>query len=205
MKNTLSNTTELSVAALPDDAGRALSVNFSSHPPRWTTPQWLFDAIDKEFGFTLDLCSTHGNAKCNKHFTRDENGLLKSWSHEVVFMNPPYGDEIATWMSKAHDATTREESRHIEFGFHCGIVGAIIGNVIFRVGCHRRILLVRGYGPGYGSGYGPGFGWSVSAGHLFLGGFPDVGALDLLRSGMLQIDQDGNDDRHHEHEDSHHP
>ncbi len=110
MKNTLSNTTELSVAALPDDAGRALSAYFSSQTPEWTTPQWLFDAIDKEFGFTLDLCSTHGNAKCNKHFTRDENGLLKSWSHEVVFMNPPYGDEIATWMSKAHDVTTRKES-----------------------------------------------------------------------------------------------
>lgn len=25
-------------------------------------------------------------------------------------MNPPYGDEIATWMSKAHDVTTRKES-----------------------------------------------------------------------------------------------
>jgi hypothetical protein len=27
---------------------------FSSANDVWSTPQWLFDALDKEFGFTLD-------------------------------------------------------------------------------------------------------------------------------------------------------
>jgi hypothetical protein len=35
---------------------------------------------------------------------------VKSWRHEIVFMNPPYGDEIASWMAKAHEAATHEES-----------------------------------------------------------------------------------------------
>jgi site-specific DNA-methyltransferase (adenine-specific) len=85
-----------------------LGVHFSSQTPEWPTPQWLFDALDKEFGFTLDPCSTHTNAKCAKHYTREDNGLLKSWSDEVVFMNPPYGDAIANWMAKAHGAAMHE-------------------------------------------------------------------------------------------------
>jgi site-specific DNA-methyltransferase (adenine-specific) len=85
-----------------------MALHFSSQTPEWPTPQWLFDALDKEFGFSLDPCSTHANAKCAKHFTRDENGLLQSWRDEVVFMNPPYGDEIAKWMAKAYDAAQHE-------------------------------------------------------------------------------------------------
>lgn len=65
------------------------------------TPQALFDELDAEFGFTLDPCSTHENAKCEKHYTRGENGLSRSWDGERVFMNPPYGRVIETWVRKA--------------------------------------------------------------------------------------------------------
>jgi site-specific DNA-methyltransferase (adenine-specific) len=85
-----------------------LAVHFSSQTAEWTTPQWLFDALDREFGFTLDPCSTHANAKCVRHFTQEENGLLQSWRDEIVFMNPPYGRAIAHWMAKAH-ASARHE------------------------------------------------------------------------------------------------
>jgi len=87
-----------------------MKVHFSSQTPEWPTPQWLFDALNKEFGFTLDPCSTHTNAKCAKHFTREDNGLLKSWGEEVVFMNPPYGSEIGKWMAKAHDTAMHESA-----------------------------------------------------------------------------------------------
>ena len=85
-----------------------MKVHFSSQTPKWPTPQWLFDVLDKEFGFTVDPCSTHGNAKCAKHFTREDDGLTQSWSEEVVFMNPPYGTEIAKWMAKAHHSAMHE-------------------------------------------------------------------------------------------------
>ena len=58
----------------------------------WVTPQWLFDALDKEFGFTLDPCSDGKNQKCLKHYTSQENGLLRDWGTETVFMNPPYSE-----------------------------------------------------------------------------------------------------------------
>ena len=67
----------------------------------WATPQWLFDALNKEFGFTLDPCSDGTNAKCPKFYTPRENGLLRDWGTETVFMNPPYS-EVDEWMRKAY-------------------------------------------------------------------------------------------------------
>jgi phage N-6-adenine-methyltransferase len=69
----------------------------------WATPQWLYDALNKEFGFTLDPCSDGTNAKCEKFFTASENGLLRDWKTDVVFMNPPYS-EVDEWMRKAYGA-----------------------------------------------------------------------------------------------------
>jgi phage N-6-adenine-methyltransferase len=72
----------------------------SSASVEWATPQELFDTLNAEFRFTLDPCCTHENAKCKRHFTIEENGLLQTWGG-VVFMNPPYGKEITAWMQKA--------------------------------------------------------------------------------------------------------
>jgi len=77
-------------------------IHFSSKTNEWATPQWLYDALNAEFGFTLDPCSTHENAKCGCHFTAKENGLKQDWSNDVVFMNPPYGSQIKLWMKKAY-------------------------------------------------------------------------------------------------------
>ncbi|MCI0536291.1 MAG: phage N-6-adenine-methyltransferase [Verrucomicrobiales bacterium] len=81
------------------------NVHFSSTTDDWSTPQWLFDALNKEFQFTLDPCATAGNAKCLKFFTREQDGLTRDWGSHVVFMNPPYGREIGRWMKKACDAS----------------------------------------------------------------------------------------------------
>lgn len=73
---------------------------YSSTTPEWSTPQYLFDELDKEFHFTLDPCATKENAKCKKFYTREDDGLSKSWKGETVFMNPPYGREIGKWVAK---------------------------------------------------------------------------------------------------------
>lgn len=97
-----------STLLVPQTALPESSVHFSSESIEWATPQWLFDALNKEFGFTVDVCSTHANAKVGKHYTRESSGLLKSWAGEVAWMNPPYGDEIAEWMGKAFGAAFYE-------------------------------------------------------------------------------------------------
>ena len=86
---------------------RDLQVHFSSETCEWSTPQWLFDALDREFGFALDPCATAENAKCSKYFTAADDGLKQSWDYQVVFMNPPYGRVIGAWMRKAWESSLR--------------------------------------------------------------------------------------------------
>lgn len=73
----------------------------TSKSNEWETPQDFFDELDAEFHFTLDPCATKENAKCEKFYTKEDDGLLQQWSGETVFMNPPYGREIGKWVKKA--------------------------------------------------------------------------------------------------------
>jgi len=52
---------------------------FSSNTNEWATPKALFAQLDAEFHFDLDPCSTHDNAKCEKHYTAEEDGLAQNW------------------------------------------------------------------------------------------------------------------------------
>ena len=35
----------------------------------WETPKALFDALDREFNFQIDVCATPENAKCELFWT----------------------------------------------------------------------------------------------------------------------------------------
>ena len=73
----------------------------------WSTPQHVFDALDAEFGFTVDVCASESNRKCERYFGREEDGLAQDWAGEVCWMNPPYGREIGKWVRKAADSAER--------------------------------------------------------------------------------------------------
>ena len=51
----------------------------SSNSDEWATPVDFFKQLDKEFNFTLDPCSTKENHKCKKYYTKEDDGLSKSW------------------------------------------------------------------------------------------------------------------------------
>lgn len=65
------------------------------------TPADVFAWLDDQFRFTVDVASTHENALCEKHYTREDNGLAQSWHGERAFMNPPFGKAIGDWVAKA--------------------------------------------------------------------------------------------------------
>lgn len=70
----------------------------------WETPKDFYEKLNDEFHFTLDPCCTHENAKCKKHYTKDDDGLSRDWGGEVVFCNPPYskkGNQDA-WIKKCY-------------------------------------------------------------------------------------------------------
>lgn len=76
---------------------------FTSRTDEWATPHKTFSALDAEFHFDLDPCSTHENAKCERHYTKEDDGLTKDWSGHRVFCNPPYGRAIAAWTKKCSE------------------------------------------------------------------------------------------------------
>lgn len=79
-------------------------VIFSSNSVEWETPQELFNELNEEFIFSLDPCSDDNNHKCELYYTKDTNGLSKSWNNNNVFMNPPYGRNIIDkWVKKAYN------------------------------------------------------------------------------------------------------
>ena len=80
-----------------------MQAQFSSQKDDWETPQELFDQLDRMFHFTLDAASTDENAKCEKHFTAEDDGLKQSWAGETVWLNPPYGRQIGKWVQKAFE------------------------------------------------------------------------------------------------------
>lgn len=75
---------------------------FSKATDNWATPQWLFDSLDEEFHFDLDVCASEENAKCKTFYTKEQDGLLMPWNG-TVWCNPPYGRVIEKWVRKAHD------------------------------------------------------------------------------------------------------
>src|SRR5690606_28262780 len=88
-------------------AGSAVVMNpglYTSDRQTWATPPNLFADLNAEFGFTLDVCALPENAKCERYFTPEQDGLSQQWEG-VCWMNPPYGRDIGKWMQKAYEAS----------------------------------------------------------------------------------------------------
>jgi site-specific DNA-methyltransferase (adenine-specific) len=83
------------------------SAAMTSSRDDWETPRAMFDALNARYGFTLDPASTDENAKCARHYTAADDGLAQDWAGEVVWLNPPYGRNIAAWMRKASAEAAR--------------------------------------------------------------------------------------------------
>ena len=66
----------------------------------WATPQDFFDKLNAVFNFTLDVCALPENAKCERFFSPEIDGLKQEWVG-TCWMNPPYGREIIDWIAKA--------------------------------------------------------------------------------------------------------
>lgn len=74
---------------------------YSSNTDQWATPQDFFDAVNAEFGFSLDVCAMPCSSKCCRFFDPTDDGLSQQWNQHRCWMNPPYGRTIGDWMQKA--------------------------------------------------------------------------------------------------------
>jgi phage N-6-adenine-methyltransferase len=66
------------------------------------TPPELFDPLNELFGFTVDVAAAPHNAKCERYYTREQDGLAQDWAGERVWCNPPYNaSDLAAFTAKA--------------------------------------------------------------------------------------------------------
>jgi site-specific DNA-methyltransferase (adenine-specific) len=71
--------------------GRAVNrVTFSSARMDWRTPEAVYDALNREFGFDFDPCPVSPGF----------DGLACEWGRSN-FVNPPYGRRLPKWVAKS--------------------------------------------------------------------------------------------------------
>lgn len=76
---------------------------FSHDSDEWETPQWLFDKLNKEFNFNLDLAATKENAKTSMFCSKENSGLTGIFRGNFnIWCNPPYSD-IKNWCKRCYE------------------------------------------------------------------------------------------------------
>lgn len=73
----------------------------------WGTDPDLYDELDAEFSFSIDVCASGWNAKHSNFFSEADDGLAQDWGSHTAFMNPPYARALNNWMRKACEAAQR--------------------------------------------------------------------------------------------------
>ncbi len=81
----------------------------------WETPQYIFDWLDDEFHFELDVAANLNNRKCGFYLSESCNSLNASWWDELrslcmenmtCWLNPPYSDPHP-WVKKAYEESLK--------------------------------------------------------------------------------------------------
>lgn len=84
----------------------SLAVHFSSESTEWYTPPEIIERVVEVFGvIDLDPCSNSHQkpvVPAASHYVLADDGLTLPWEGRV-YMNPPYGDVIGSWIRKLID------------------------------------------------------------------------------------------------------
>ena len=86
----------------------------SSEHMDWITPPPFMDYLEEVFGWKplLDVAESEENTKADFYFDIESNGLFKNWFGNV-WVNPPYGSALPSWIDKAIIESDRDEVESI--------------------------------------------------------------------------------------------
>lgn len=83
---------------------------FRTEKQTWETPDGLFNMLNNEFNFDIDVASNNLNKKCNDTIDETVNALSVDWKG-TCWLNPPYGgsgaNSLKNWVKKAFDESRR--------------------------------------------------------------------------------------------------
>lgn len=76
---------------------------FKSEKQTWRTPESLLSIIKDFAAIELDPCTASDNPTgAARFYTKKDDGLTQSWACDgLVYVNSPYGRELASWVQKA--------------------------------------------------------------------------------------------------------
>jgi len=70
----------------------------------WGTPQSIFDTLNAEFCFLLDVAASIEDRLVPAFFSESMNALHQQWPAVPCWCNPPYSD-VGPWVDKAIEAS----------------------------------------------------------------------------------------------------
>jgi phage N-6-adenine-methyltransferase len=79
----------------------------------WSTPDWVYQPLNRLLYFDLDVAADANNAKCRRFYTKEMNALRLTWDGRSVWHQPPYGQDPGTgeWMGYALEQVLRLRNR----------------------------------------------------------------------------------------------
>jgi phage N-6-adenine-methyltransferase len=78
------------------------------------TPPEFFSKLNEEFHFDLDPCTSKSNPLGIKNFfTKEDDGLSKSWEGFTTYINPPFGRIMLKWIKKAIEESDKPNAKTI--------------------------------------------------------------------------------------------
>ena len=84
---------------------------FKSERQTWETPDKLFEILNKEFNFEIDLAADKLNTKCKKFISKEQDALSVEW-FGCGWLNPPYGgsseNSLQNWVKKSFKESRKD-------------------------------------------------------------------------------------------------
>lgn len=92
----------------------------ASDKDSWSTPDWLYGVLFKEFRFRLDACASETNRKDGNFISEEMNALtMENWSDgsivtsladDFVWINPPYSrGMVKAFINKAYEQCVKHK------------------------------------------------------------------------------------------------
>ena len=74
-----------------------------------TTTAEMFEPLHARFGFTIDVAASPANARCDRFFTVEDDGLAQSWAGTGGLMFSPEAEEYRTLTAPAGGPAARSK------------------------------------------------------------------------------------------------